>query len=116
MSLTKEPFGSVNSTEVDLYTLVNKNGASVKITTYGGIVTALSVKDNKGQFGDIVLGFDNVQGYIDHVGPYFGAIIGRYANRIANAKFMLNEKEYHLAANNGPNSLHGKSQYLDSNY
>ncbi|HTL72164.1 MAG TPA: aldose epimerase family protein [bacterium] len=105
--ITKADFGkTADGTPVELYTLQNANGAEAKIMTYGGIVQSLSVPDKNGKFADVVLGFDNLQGYIDK-SPYFGALIGRYGNRIGGAKFTLEGKTYNLATNNGPNSLHG---------
>src|SRR4030095_24791 len=91
---------------VDIYTLTNSRGAEAKITNYGGIVTSLKVPDRTGQPGDVVLGFDNLDAYLKGH-PYFGAIIGRYGNRIAKGRFSLNGVEYKLAVNNGANHLHG---------
>lgn len=105
--ITKADFGkTANGTPVEIYTLKNANGAEAKIMTYGGIVQSLSVPDKNGKFADVVLGYDNLQGYLD-VTPYFGALIGRYGNRIAGGKFTLEGQSYTLATNNGPNSLHG---------
>ncbi len=105
--ITKADFGqTADGKTVELYTLKNANGAEAKIMTYGGIVQSLSVPDKNGKLGDVVLGYDNLQGYIDKT-PYFGALIGRYGNRIGGAKFTLEGKTYTLATNNGPNSLHG---------
>ena len=85
----REKFGQTNEgVNVDLFTLKNENGLTVKITNYGGIVTSMSVPDKMGNFEDIVLGFDNLQNYLDGH-PYFGALIGRYANRIASGMFEL---------------------------
>jgi aldose 1-epimerase len=91
---------------VNLYTLTNANGAVVKITNYGAIVTELWVPDKNGTLGDIVLGFDSLSGYLGE-SPYFGAIVGRYGNRIAKGTFTLDGKAYALAINNGENHLHG---------
>ncbi len=91
---------------MNTYTLTNNNGLSAKITNYGGIVMSLLVPDRSGQLADVVLGFDAPEEYLNPH-PYFGALIGRYGNRIANGKFSLNGVEYTLAQNNGPNSLHG---------
>ncbi|HEX6504335.1 MAG TPA: aldose epimerase family protein [Terriglobales bacterium] len=103
----KESYGkTAGGTPVDLYTLTNSHGIEVRVTNFGGIVTSLRVPDKNGKLADIVLGFDNLDGYLENK-PYFGAIIGRYANRIANGKFTLDGHEYTLAKNNGPNSLHG---------
>lgn len=107
MSIRKESFGKTkDGKEVFLYTLVNGNKSTVKIASYGGIVTSLLVPDKSGRMDDIVLGFDTLDRYFSGQ-PYFGALIGRYGNRIAKARFSLNGKEYMLAANDGRNSLHG---------
>ena len=106
-------FGKMPDGEtIDLYTLTNRSGMQVAITNYGGRVVSLVVPNRKGQMGDVVLGFDNLEGYLAP-NPYFGALVGRYANRIGHAKFTLDGKEYHLAANDGPNSLHGGLQGFD---
>jgi aldose 1-epimerase len=89
-----------------LFTLKNKNGLVVQITNFGAKIVSLYVPDRNGNFADIVLGYDTIDGYING-NPYFGAICGRYANRIANGKFVIQGKTYHLPVNNGPNSLHG---------
>jgi aldose 1-epimerase len=105
--ITKADFGkTADGQTVEIYTLKNANGAEAKIMTYGGIVQSLSMPDKNGKFDDVVLGYDNLQGYIDKT-PYFGALIGRYGNRIGGAKFTLEGKTYTLATNDGPNSLHG---------
>ncbi|MCF8392036.1 MAG: galactose mutarotase [Bacteroidales bacterium] len=107
MKISKELFGKdKNGINVDLYSLENDNGMLIKITNYGGIITNIFHTDKKGNVDDLVLGFDDLSGYLgEH--PYFGGIIGRFANRIAHAGFTLNGKEYVLAANNGGNHLHG---------
>jgi len=106
MQIEREKFGLVDSTEVYLYTLRNETGMEVSITNFGGIVTSIKVPDKNGEFADIVLGFDSLAPYIgEH--PYFGCIVGRYANRIAKGSFVLDGKTYTLATNNGPNHLHG---------
>jgi aldose 1-epimerase len=97
---------------IDLYTLTNHQGMRVAITNYGGIVVSIVVPDSKGRVADVVLGFDNLEGYLAKE-PYFGALIGRYGNRIGNARFKLNGVEYKLPANDGPNSLHGGFQGFD---
>src|SRR5437763_8219716 len=105
--VTKESFGKTSDGQnVDIYTLTNRRGAEVKITSYGGIITSLRVPDRNGKLGDIVLGFDNLDAYLKGH-PYFGAIIGRYGNRIAKGRFILDGVEYKLAVNNGENRLHG---------
>ena len=103
----KESFGTLpDGTSVDLYTITNAQGMEIRATNYGGIVVSLRVPDKKGNLDDIALGFDDLKGYLANT-PYFGAIIGRYGNRIAKGKFTLDGKEYTLARNNGPNSIHG---------
>lgn len=97
---------------MDLYTLTNTQGASATISTYGGTIVSLKVPDRTGAIGDVVLGFDKLEDYLKP-GPYFGAIIGRYANRIAGAKFTLDGVDYTLAKNNGENSLHGGIRGFD---
>ena len=112
-SITKASFGKLaDGTEVYLFTLRNARGAEAKISNYGGIVTSLKVADKNGNFDDVVLGYDNLDGYLKST-PYFGALIGRYGNRIAKGKFTLNGKEYTLAQNNGANSLHGGLKAFD---
>lgn len=107
MSIEKEGFGKTpDGKKVFAYTLTNANGLKAQIITYGGIVTSLSVPDRDGNFADIVLGYDGLDQYIND-SVYFGAIIGRYANRIAQGKFTLDGTEYTLAKNNAPNHLHG---------
>jgi len=111
--ISKKPWGKLpDGTAVDLYTLRNRHGMEVKISNYGGIVVSISVPDRKGEFADVALGYDDLEGYLKET-PYFGALVGRYGNRIANAKFTLNGREYKLAANNGPNSLHGGLKGFD---
>lgn len=93
---------------IKLYTLENQSGMLVKVTNYGAIVTSLMVPDRDGKLGDVVLGYDRVEDYINAVDkPYFGAIVGRYGNRIANGEFSLNGETYTLLKNNGVNHLHG---------
>ncbi len=105
--IKKELFGKMpDGREVDIFTLTNKNGVEVRIISYGGIVVSIKVPDKQGRTGDVVLGFDNLEGYLKGH-PYFGAIVGRYGNRIGNARFNLNGVEYKLAANNDQNHLHG---------
>jgi aldose 1-epimerase len=114
MNIEKEQFGTtLDGKKVDIYTLTNANGCEVKITNYGGIVVSLTVPDKTGKIGDVVLGYDKLDGYIKDNSPYFGALIGRYGNRIGKAKFELNGKTYNLAANNGENHLHGGVKGFD---
>jgi len=100
-----------DGTETLLFTLRNAHGLQASISNYGGTLTSLLVPDKAGQMGDVVLGFDQISGYLSpefrSANPYFGALIGRYGNRIAQGKFTLDGQTYHLATNNGPNSLHG---------
>ena len=111
--ITVKPFGqTTDGTAVSLYTLRNNNGAEAGICNYGGLVIFLKVPDRNGHFGDVVLGYDDLADYIKD-SPYFGAMIGRYGNRIAKGKFTLDGKEYTLAVNNGPNALHGGLKGFD---
>ena len=89
-----------------MYTLTNANGVEVDTMNYGGIILSIRVPDRKGQFADIVLGHENLEGYVPNP-PYIGAVVGRYANRIANGTFTLDGKTYTLPKNDGPNTLHG---------
>ena len=105
--IKKTVFGTLpGGRVVDQYTLKNANGMEVKISNYGGVITHWTAPDKDGKFEDIVLGFDSLAGYFTPP-PYFGAIIGRYGNRIAKGKFTLDGKNYQLAKNNGENHLHG---------
>lgn len=106
-------YGMAGADSVFEYTLTNTQGMVVKIINYGATVTHVLVPDKNGQLGDVVLGFDSLSGYLQPGNPYFGCIVGRYANRIANAKFILDGKEYKLAANNNGNSLHGGLKGFD---
>src|SRR2546421_5009790 len=103
---------TAEGTPVELYVLTNGKGMTVKITTYGGIVTELHAPDRDGKFADVVLGFDNLDGYLKG-NPYFGCIVGRVANRIAKGRFTLEGKTYKLATNNGPSALHGGLKGFD---
>ncbi len=106
-STEKKPFGKTpDGQPVDLYVLTNKNGVEAAITNYGGAVVSLKVPDRNGKFGDVVLGYDALDGYVNDK-SYFGAIVGRYGNRIGHAQFSIDGKTYTLAKNNGENSLHG---------
>lgn len=98
--------------EVTLFTLKNRNGMKAEIMNYGGIIVSLYVPDKDGKTSDVVLGCDDLEGYIK-MSPFFGAIIGRHANRIENACFVLNGKEYKLLKNNGNNHLHGGAKGFD---
>ncbi len=112
-TISKEAFGQLpDGQQADLYTLTNANGMTVNITNYGGIVTKLTAPDKNGQWADVVLGFDSLPPYLSGH-PFFGALVGRYGNRIAKGKFKLNGQEYSLAINNGPNALHGGTKGFD---
>jgi aldose 1-epimerase len=112
-TVTRAPFGNISSgVTVDLYTLTNIHGMKARITTYGATLTELHVPDKNGKMGDVVLGFDNLAQYVKG-GPYFGATVGRVANRVAKGRFTLDGKTYKLAVNNGPNSLHGGVKGFD---
>jgi aldose 1-epimerase len=112
-TVTKQAFGVMpDSSHVSLYTLVNHSGITMKVTNYGGIITSLLAPDKNGNVADIVLGYDSLSGYLKD-SPYFGSLIGRYGNRIAKGKFMLDGKDYVLALNNGPNHLHGGVKGFD---
>ncbi|MGH7969171.1 MAG: aldose epimerase family protein, partial [Limisphaerales bacterium] len=111
--ITRKPFGQTkDGTEVYLFTLRNAKGAEARISNYGGIVESLKVPDRNGKLGDVVLGYDNLADYIKET-PYFGALIGRYGNRIARGKFTLDGQQYTLATNNYPNALHGGNKGFD---
>ena len=111
--VTKTEFGNTKEgAQVDLYTLNNGRGLKAKIMTYGGVVTELDTLDRHDKMGDVVLGFDNLKSYLAG-DPYFGALIGRVANRVAKGHFKLDGKEYTLAKNNGPNALHGGLKGFD---
>ena len=111
--VTRQPFGATPSGEtVELFTLANAHGMTVRVMTYGGIIVSLEVPDRRGTSGDVVLGYDSLAGYLGH-SPYFGAIVGRYGNRIAKGRFTLDGREYRLATNNGPNHLHGGIRGFD---
>jgi aldose 1-epimerase len=111
--IEKQPFGkTADGTAVELYTLTNANGVEAKIMTYGGIVVSLRVPDRKGTLGDVVLGYDELEGYLNN-NPFFGALVGRYANRIARGKFTLDGHTFSLAQNDGENHLHGGTRGFD---
>ena len=111
-SIRSEPWGTTAGKAVQRYTLTNSAGMRVRILTYGGIIQSVDVPDRRGRNANVVLGFDNLDDYVAK-SPYFGAIIGRYANRIANGSFTLDGKTYQLPKNDGPNTLHGGTQGFD---
>jgi aldose 1-epimerase len=109
----KTAFGQLpDGTPVELYTLVNSGGCEMKITNYGCIVVSLKVPDKDGKLGDVVLGYETLGAYVEN-NPYFGAVVGRFGNRIGSAKFTLDGIEYSLAANDGENHLHGGIKGFD---
>jgi len=112
MNMKKIQFGKVDGKQVFEFTLTNKYGVEVKILNYGGIVTQLWIPDKNGYLQDVVLGYDSLQDYIKD-SPYFGAIVGRYGNRIAKGQFSIDGRTYKLAVNNGPNHLHGGLKGFD---
>lgn len=113
MRITRERFGKMpDGEEVSLYRLTNDNGVQIAITDYGGIITSIKTPDHQGQLGEIVMGFDELAPYLG-VHPYFGATVGRVANRISNAQFSYGQQVYKLSANEGNNQLHGGHQGLD---
>jgi aldose 1-epimerase len=115
LGITKARYGTLPSgTAIFQYTLTNSHGVRVKIITYGGIVTAIRVPDREGRLRNVALGLRNLHDYVtQNGGPFFGAIIGRYANRIANGRFTLDGHTFHLPRNNGPNTLHGGPRGFD---
>ncbi|OMC44509.1 galactose mutarotase [Mycobacterium sp. IS-2888] len=116
-SITSEPFGQVSGTPVNRYTLISGHGMRVRVLNYGGIIQSIEVPDRTGRNGNVVLGFPTLDGYLNNTGSaktYFGAIIGRYGNRIAKGAFSLNGNEYRLPINNNGNSLHGGSAGFDT--
>src|SRR5689334_92476 len=112
--ITKESFGkTADGQSVDIYTLTNRHGMKARITNYGGIVVSLTAPDRDGKYADVVLGYNDLDSYLKPPFPYFGALIGRYGNRIAKGRFTLDGVEYKLAVNNGENSLHGGIKGFD---
>lgn len=111
--VARAPFGQLaDGRPVELFTLTNAHGIEVRVMTYGATITSIRTPDRNGKQADIVLGFDSLGGYLAG-SPYFGAVVGRYANRIAGGRFILDGVSYQLARNNGPNSLHGGIQGFD---
>lgn len=113
LEVKRELFGRLaDGTAVDIYTLTNKSGIEARVMTYGATLVSLRLPDRKGVFADVILGFDDLEGYLG-THPYFGVIVGRYANRIAKGRFTLDGVEYTLARNNNGNSLHGGLKGFD---
>ena len=117
-TLDSQPFGTTHEgIPVQIYTLRNASGCEARITNYGGIIVSLKVPDRHGKLDDVVLGFDKLEDYLTpeylQKGPYFGALTGRYANRIAKGTFSLDGREFHLPTNDGTNTLHGGVRGFD---
>lgn len=110
--LTIKEFGKIEKKDVNLFEVGFEGGLHAKVTNYGGIITSLSVPDIDGKIEEVILGYDNLDGYLNS-SPYFGALIGRFGNRIANGRFELNGEQYQLATNNGVNHLHGGIKGFD---
>ncbi len=114
--VTQAPFGTLpDGTAVSIFTLTNKNGMAMKVINYGGIIQSLTVPDKTGKLEDVVLGYDSLSGYLKD-SPYFGAIIGRYGNRIAKGKFSIDGQSYQLGQNNLGNNLHGGPKGFDQRF
>ncbi|OBC00142.1 galactose mutarotase [Mycobacterium sp. 852013-50091_SCH5140682] len=116
-SIAEEAFGQAGGAPVTRYTLDSGHGMQVRILNYGGIIQSIDVPDRNGHANNVVLGFPNLEGYLDNTGDaktYFGAIIGRYGNRIAKGAFSLNGTQHHVPINNNGNSLHGGAVGFDS--
>jgi aldose 1-epimerase len=112
--VTRAPFGSLpDGTPVEVFTLTNRAGMAVRAMTYGGIILTLRALDRSGALDDVVLGYDDARAYVKDNTPYFGAIVGRYANRIAKGRFVLEGTTHTLASNDGPNHLHGGVKGFD---
>lgn len=115
-TITEKPFGSFDGKPVTEYTLANAGGMQVSIINYGGTVTKIITPDKEGKAGDVIFGYESLEGYLQKGNPYFGCLVGRYANRIANGKFTLDGTAYTLAGNNNGNSLHGGNKGYDKVY
>lgn len=115
-AITERPFGTFEGKPVTEYTLSNAAGMKVSVINYGGIITRIITPDRTGNIGDVVAGFESLDGYLQKGDPYFGALIGRYGNRINKGKFTLDGKEYQLAGNDHGNSLHGGNKGYDKVY
>jgi aldose 1-epimerase len=113
VGITEKPFGSYEGESITEYTLTNSKGMQVSIINYGGTITRIITPDKNGAKGDVVLGYDSLAGYLQKANPYFGALIGRYGNRIAHGKFTLDGHTYSLAGNDHGNSLHGGNKGFD---
>ena len=112
-SVTRAPFGATpDRAAVEIFTLTNANGTEVRAISYGAIIVSIRTRDRGGRLGDITLGFDDLEGYLTR-SRYFGAVVGRYGNRIANGRFTIDGRTYRLATNNGANHLHGGDKGFD---
>ena len=109
----RRSFGTLDDQEVEIYTLTNAHGVEARITTYGATLVSLKTPDRDGHLQNIVLGFDSLEGYVADGVPYYGATVGRYANRIAAGRFTIDGTSYQLPLNDGPNSLHGGKRGFD---
>jgi aldose 1-epimerase len=113
VGITEKPFGNTDGKAVTEYTITNAKGMQVSIINYGGTITKLMAPDKNGKLGDVILGYESLDGYLQKNNPFFGALIGRYGNRIAKGKFTLDGTTYTLATNNNGNSLHGGNKGFD---
>lgn len=113
ISIAEKQIGILNGQPAKEFIIANSKGAFAGISNYGGIITRVVVPDKNREMGDVVTGFENLEGFLQSGNPYFGAIIGRYANRMARGKFIIDGKEYQLACNAGENSLHGGNVGFD---
>lgn len=113
MSVTQAAYGAAFGKDIIIYALTNSRGMRVEVINFGGVITQLLAPDKNGIYEDVVLGFDSLAGYLQTGNPYFGCLVGRYANRIANAQFTLDGITYTLAKNNNGNSLHGGIKGFD---
>lgn len=111
--ISERNFGNYEGNPVIFYTITNSSGMKLSVINYGGAITEIITPDRNGNMGDVVLGFDSLSGFLQKGNPYFGSLIGRYGNRIANASFTLDGKKYQLAGNNSGNSLHGGNKGFD---
>jgi aldose 1-epimerase len=112
VQITTKPFGTVDDEPVNLYTFVNSQGFEVSITNYGGAITSIKTLDRNDKFADVLLGYETLDAYVRNP-RYFGCLVGRHANRIAQGRFSLNGTQYQLARNNGANHLHGGNKGFD---
>jgi aldose 1-epimerase len=114
VEVSREPFGEIDGVPIERFTLANASGLAVSILTWGGIIQSLWVPDRRGVLANVTLGFATLDDYLEHNhGPYFGAVVGRFANRIARGRFGLDGETYHVPVNNGSNALHGGIEGFD---